>query len=272
MILLILMNPSAVWAQAKSPPPLGLIPEKDTYVNSQYPEENFGAEEKILTSFAYCSEIMFLYFNLDQFPQDQLTSDKRAILNLWLDASSQPLQAVELEILLPQQNWQENELNWNNKPSLYPSELSVVLEATPGAQKIDLTPLLKKWLSGEEKNHGLAFYHSLDTFSRAYFSKENKKNPPSLTIEDKIVPALRRTSEAQDARLNTSITSATNKGEVEGASQPQALNQETQVKGTKTQKSFRDYFGQKTILPLASLWVISMAGFLVKLFKEFPLA
>lgn len=200
---------------------------------------------------------MFLYFNLDQLPQEQLTEDKKVILNLFLDSSSQPLEAIEMTILLPQQGWQENELNWNNKPSLYSGEVSVILEATPGAQKIDLTPLVKKWLSGEEENHGLAFYHSLENFSRTYFSKENQKHPPTLTIEKKSIK---------------SVTNIKNTEETEEASHPQALNQETQVKGAKTQKNLQDYFGQKSILPLAGLWTVSMAGFLIKLFKEFPLA
>ncbi|HUV46516.1 MAG TPA: DNRLRE domain-containing protein, partial [Candidatus Bathyarchaeia archaeon] len=174
-----------VFAQTNpSPSPKGLLPEKDTYVNSAYPNDNFGQKNQLSAGFTSSSNIIFLKFNFEQFPESQLNQGKKAILNLYLSNSTGETKPIEVELLLPKTDWEENELNWNNKPSLYSSGLTTQLEATPGAQKIDLTDLVKQWLTNETENRGVAFYHNLENFSRTFCSKEDEKKPPYLTFEE----------------------------------------------------------------------------------------
>jgi hypothetical protein len=244
-------------APRPSAQPQGLLPIKDTYVNSHYPEINFGDQETWSTGFTSSTKIAFLQFELDEKIKQGLKEGQEAILNLWLDQSYGELEPVEMELLLPYADWQEDQLNWNNKPSLYSSGLKVVLEATPGAQKINLTPLLEKWLSGEMKNMGFAFYYNLDTFSRTFFSKENEKHPPSLVLEKK-----KAEEDEQLANLEKGLKFKL----------PQVLQAQTSVKGTQPQKTLKDYLNQNTILPLATIWTGCIVGLLYKVFKEFPLA
>ncbi len=244
-------------APRPSAQPEGLLPVKDTYVNSHYPEINFGDQETLSTGFTSSTKIMFLQFDLDEKVEQGLEEGKEVVLNLWLDQSFGELKPLEIELLLPHNNWEEDQLNWNNKPSLYSSGLSVVLEATPGAQKINLTPLVGKWVSAEIKNMGMAFYYNLDTFSRTFFSKENKKHPPSLTLEEKKPLKNENLSDLEEG-LKFKL--------------PQVLQAKTSVKGNQPQKTLKDYLNQNTILPLATLWTGCIAGLFWKIFKEYPLA
>jgi hypothetical protein len=241
--------------------PEGLKPEKDTYVNSAYPNANYGVQEKISTGFTTSSKIIFLKFNLENV---KLQEKEKAFLYLWLENSYGELKPIEMEILLPNSDWQEEDLSWNNKPSLYSSGLNVVLEATPGAQKINLTPLLRQWLNGSLENRGLAFYHNLESFSRTFFSRENEKNSPVLVIqkEEEEKPTLLAANFFQISigqvleKLPFSLTTGGSK--IKGA----------QIK----KKTLDDYLGQKSILPVAGLWTASLLGLLLKAFKEYPLS
>lgn len=197
---------------------------------------------------------MFLKFNLDDF---ELEEDEKVILYLWLDQSYGESKPIETEILLPDDSWEEQELTWNNKPSLYSSGLSLTLEATPGAQKIDLTPLVKQWLEGTIENKGLAFYHNLESFSRTFFSKENKQYTPSLVAE----------KEEGAVQLAQNLFQASVKENLEKLS---FFNPKSRVMGVKTKKTFQDYINQESIVPLVSLWTLVLFCFIWKLFKEFP--
>jgi len=167
----------------KTPPrPKGLLPEKDTFVDSAYPETNFGKEKKLITAFTVSSEIMFLKFNTDNLPE--FYPEDKVFLSLELEESNQSLEPIEIELLLPSDDWDENELTWYNKPALYASGFTTTLEATPGAQKIDLKPLVEQWQNNTIENTGLAFYYNFESFRRQYGSKENEKHSPLLVVEN----------------------------------------------------------------------------------------
>lgn len=167
----------------KTPPrPKGLLPEKDTFVDSAYPETNFGKENKLITAFTVSSEIIFLKFDLSSLPE--FYPEDKIFLSLELEQSNESLEPIEIELLLPSTDWDENELTWYNKPALYSSGLTTFLEATPGAQKIDLKPLVEQWQSNAIENNGLAFYYNFESFRRQYGSKENEKHPPLLVVEN----------------------------------------------------------------------------------------
>lgn len=252
--LIFLFFPLVVLAKEKKvEPPKGLLPEKDTYVNSAYPQVNFGTEEKISTGFTASSKIIFIEFNLDNLTE--IKDDEEVVLNIWLEQTYGPLQPIEMELLLPHSDWEEKELNWNNKPSLYQSGLSVVLEATPGAQTIDLTPLVKQWLDKTIKNQGVAFYHNLESFSRTFFSKENEKYPPSLVVQKKKKPV----------RLAENLFQTSIKENI--VNLPLLLQQKSRVKGTQTKRTLNDYLGQQSIIPIVGLWIASVFGLLIKMIK-----
>jgi hypothetical protein len=164
----------------KEPEPEGLLPIKDTYVNSAYPDTNYGSDPRLITSYTTSSKIIFLQFDLD--PVAFINPEQKAILNLNLESSSTSLEPLEMEVLLPYKSWEEGELSWNNKPSLYSSGLSATFEATPGAQKVDITPLVKQWINKETENYGIALYYNGENFSRKFSSKEAEKNKPQLVL------------------------------------------------------------------------------------------
>jgi len=159
----------------------GVLPIKDTYVNSAYPDTNYGQDPRLITSYTNSSRIIFMQFDLE--PVTFVNPDQKTYLQMNLESSNTSLEPVEMEILLPSKEWSEIELCWNNKPSLYSSELTASFEATPGAQKVDITPLVKEWINGEKDNFGIAFYYNGKNFLRKFSSKEAEENKPQLIME-----------------------------------------------------------------------------------------
>ena len=165
-----------------------LAVSQDTYVDSAYPEINFGLKKEISTAFAASSKIIFLQFDLCETPP--LQAGEEAYLQLWLEKADSNPQPIEIEILLPNHHWQEEKLTWNNKPSLYSSGLTALFEATPGAQKADITPLVRQWLEGSTGNSGLALYQGGEAFQRSFAAREKGDHPPQLIINRNSSPAL----------------------------------------------------------------------------------
>jgi len=157
-----------------------ILPQKDAYVDSANPDKNFGLDQSLRLGFTHSSKIAFLKFDLSSL--SQAGQPKKAFLNLELTKSSGEQKPIEAEILLASSDWEENDINWNNKPSLYKTELTILLEATPGAQKLDITPIVHQWLDGTAPNHGLALFSREETFEREYLSKESEKKAPNLSF------------------------------------------------------------------------------------------
>ena len=146
-------------------------------------------------------------------------------------------------------------------PSLYSSEIPVDLEATPGAQQIDITDLVKQWLNGQLENTGVAFYYNWEDFSRTYSSRENEKHPPTLIIG----------REAQAEAFPVLI--------IEEENQKQGVVQAVktkmkEVKGVKIKKPLLNLDNLTTannIIPLSGIWTASIFLLLLKVFGKNPL-
>lgn len=239
--------------------------EKDTWTDSNYPETNFGAEQRIITGFTTSSRILFLQFNLDNLPE--IKEDQDVLLNLYLEQGEGDLIPINLEILLPSSEWDENTLTWNNKPSLYQSGLSVSLEATPGAQLIPLTPLVKQWLGQEVKNTGLAFYYNHGVFERTYFSREHDKYPPSLIIKNKEEKKPEAFPLEMENRTKFLPQEAPQQIERLAQAKTEKAKQAVQVLGEKTMKFIhpKNLLNKNTLLPLVILWTSSVFLLLLKI-------
>mgnify|MGYP001048892954 CR=1 FL=1 len=238
-----------------------LVAEKDTCVNSVYPETNFGQENKISVGFTSSSNIMFLKFRLEGLSIESFNEDEKAILNLWLEESTGKMKTIETEALLPSADWDEEKLTWNNKPSLYSSEIPADLEATSGAQKIDITNLVKQWLNGEIENTGIAFYYNWEDFSRTYSSRENEKHPPTLIIG--------REAQAE----SFPVLALEEKDQKQGVVQAVKTKME-KVRGVKIKKpslNLNNLITTNNIIPLTGIWTVSIFLLLLKIFREYPL-
>ncbi|PIS08687.1 hypothetical protein COT75_05520 [Candidatus Beckwithbacteria bacterium CG10_big_fil_rev_8_21_14_0_10_34_10] len=241
--------------------------DKDTYVDSLYPDLNFGTDPSLSAGYTSSTKIMFLQFN----PSDlTLKNEEKVFLVLELDKSYGQMETIESEILLPSQSWEEEGLTWNNKPSLYDSELNIGLEATPGAQKIDLTPLVLKWQAGELENYGLAIYHSLQSFERNYFSRENEKKFPYLVVEnqtptdekEKITASNEENNDANPLILSQEI-------DREILPFPEKMLKNKSLNNKNSSFELNNIFKQDNLLPVLGLWTTSVMAFLFKAFKEF---
>jgi hypothetical protein len=168
-----------------------------------------------------------------------LAINQKAMLNLWLEESTGPLRPVEVEILLPEKDWSENDLNWNNKPSLFSSEISALIEATPGAQQVDVTPLLEKWQDGSLENHGIALYYNSEKFEKKFGSREHEKKPPLLIIRETSHYDFSSETEVEKPPLKTEVREL-----------------KSEVKGVKTKKEPKNPYTSKFLG--IGLWILGL--------------
>lgn len=247
-----LLFPFPLYAQNKK-----IIAEKDTCVNSAYPDSNFGTEKKISLGFTTSSKIMFLGFNLEGLSLENFANDEKAILNLWLEEATGDLKTIETEVLLPSLNWEEEKITWNNKPSLFSSQIKADLEATPGAKQIDITPLVKQWLSAEQENNGIAFYYNLEIFSRTYSSRENEKKAPILMIgKEKELKNLIAQTEKKIKKEDLKARAVKNKENVQGARVARSIFPLEKI------------INSQNILPGIMLWISTIFLLMIQIVKH----
>lgn len=245
-----------------------LLPEKDTFVDSAYPQTNFGLEKILTAAFLDSSKIIFMQFDFENVSLNDFSGNNKAILNLYLEESSGEDENLSLEILLPNTNWQEKELTWNEKPSLYSSETQIILNNKKGWQKIDITPLVKKWLTEEENNCGFALYTHSNLFSRTYSSRENEQFSPYISFEPFESPLVKVSSLKSKIEENNSSQFREKQASVAAAL---TKENETFFNQTEQQKiNWQKLISANNLLPLTTLWSSAVFFLLLGIIKEHP--
>lgn len=259
LLFLLLLLFSPVYADEKNTPCSGLMAEKDTYADSALANKNFGEDNELNLGFNPASKIIFIKFNFDNIDVSRLKENETAFLSLFLLESAGADDLIEADLLLPQSEWQEKELNWNNKPSLFNSGLTVGLSSKPGEQKINITEIVNKWLTKEVENHGLALYYNQSGFFRSFSAKENGKNTPCLIF------GTSNPEKNLQPQIQTAVLA-------EKDASPGAVKKKAENKNEKENKPEQNFSkpSKKTIkiLPLAGLWTAVTLGFLLKLVFE----
>jgi hypothetical protein len=230
MTLLLVASPMGVTAQVDAPPrvvereapertptvrPLGgdavltqvvLAPEADTYIASERPTQNFGADGLFLgynlAGDEFGAERIFLRFDVDAFvPEGAVVTDAR--LRLYLayatpdDDAPMPsrLQRVDAP-------WNEYDLTWNREPAWGPSYATQEIGTAPDtAYDWEITSLVQAWVDGDQTNYGVELIgdEEVQERERAFYSREtetafyprliidytdvNDTEPPDITVD-----------------------------------------------------------------------------------------
>lgn len=160
---------------------------QDTYANEAYPDKINGDQASIILSNKYTNRLIFLFFDLTDLPETTVVD--KAVLRFYIDEANYDNKA-KLNIGPVTADWSENELNWNNKPTIEQNQADETeLDLTSGWKEINLTTLTQKWLNQEVENHGLFIYpfgflyaDAETEFSFSAKSKESKSSAAQLVI------------------------------------------------------------------------------------------
>jgi hypothetical protein len=134
--------------------------EADTYIASEWPNQNFGTGALYLGynltgDNNFGAERMLLRFDVTgSIPQGVVINDGR--LRLYLDFSS-PADDVPMGTILRQTAsiWSETAVTWNDEPVWGPIRAENEVGSDSGWYEWDVTELIGDWASGAQDNHGV---------------------------------------------------------------------------------------------------------------------
>ncbi len=130
----------------------------DTFANQNVPNNNYGTQTFLAAgeSSGNYAGILIKFTDVDNIPSSaNITS---AILKLYFyDSPTNPTNAINLSTRLITENWSEDTVTWNTKPS-YSSNYSdkVTLTNSYGWIEWDVTDGVQRWVNGSSINYGLA--------------------------------------------------------------------------------------------------------------------
>jgi hypothetical protein len=169
---------------------LTILPEDDSFVNINYPIENYGTSEFLEVSVNDDIEEMrsYIKFNISSIPENAFIHKALLSLNYcgW-DGPNEP----EIGVYRVFNNWDEETINWDNQPDF--SNKCEYHWKIPPADPIrleywDITDLARGWYDVDIPNHGIVVKFCNSNFEdftkRVFNSKEaaNNKNRPLLVI------------------------------------------------------------------------------------------
>lgn len=128
----------------------------DSYIDSNYPDENFGYDPIMWVS-NYCAAFVKIY--LPYFPQGTTISTANLCIPYYYHITTGSLSASAYQVT---ESWSEGTITFNNFPDvgLYAIDIvtmpasSDITESSPGTVKFNITDVVKNWYNGTP-NHGV---------------------------------------------------------------------------------------------------------------------
>jgi len=156
---------------------------QDTFVNRDSPDYNFSEAETMIISPSNRSFIQFPQLN--QYLGYEITS---ATLKMYLEGTLYgPKWFCRVS-----EPWEEDMVTWNNQPAYsYTDYLEFTEEQeSKGNHHLDVTSMVRKWLSGEWENYGWAITSGYSQMMIYASNFEYYYNRPMLVLEGPNLPPL----------------------------------------------------------------------------------
>jgi hypothetical protein len=160
-----------------------LIATKDSYVNSNAPDTNYGTVDNLRAGpyFAIPSGTYYSYvaFNLSSLPADAI------ILTATMELYRTTAGSVSLSARALTEDWSELGVTWNTNPASTTTDEAVGIFSGDW-YRWDIAAIVQKWRATPATNYGvrLATYGTFITpYSAHYFSSREGANPPRLVVE-----------------------------------------------------------------------------------------
>ena len=181
--VLLLFSPSLVSAESKS-----LLVDQDTYANSGYPNDPKDSAGSVIISNKYVDRLGYIQFNKLNLPEEAIID--QAIFHFYIHELNYS-DSAKLNIGPISQDWQENNLTWNNKPSINLAQsIEVEISLTGfGFRQINITNIVRQWHQGLIENKGIFIYPygflyggAEAEFAFSLRSKDSGENLASLAV------------------------------------------------------------------------------------------
>jgi hypothetical protein len=165
---------------------------KDTYVTTQSSSSNYGSQ-----GYAYVgvgSSTSDIFYALMQFDVSTIPTNAHIIqatldLNVYNGGNSLNYDFGIYHVL---SDWDENTVNWNNKPPFESTPSVIVSIGAFSWYSLDVTPLVIDWVEGSKTNYGLLIKKEganvTGAWKQFYTSDASESNRPKLTINYNIPP------------------------------------------------------------------------------------
>ncbi len=170
---------------------------KDTYANSvynpplDYRNNNYGGAGTVVVSNEPIDRLGYLQFEDVSLPESAILD--QATLKFYVYSSSG---TAKLNTGPVTEDWGENSLTWNNKPTVDQSQASeATISLSEGWKTVSVTNLVNQWLEGSLDNKGIFIYPygflyatPENDFALSIRSKEHGSNIPVLEVEYHFAP------------------------------------------------------------------------------------
>ncbi len=153
--------------------------EADTYIASEFPQQNFGAQGSIFLGYSlenphFGAQRMLLRFDVEEvLPEEAAVRDAR--LRLYLHYSS-PDDDVPMPTHLRQtaEAWHEHQVTWETEPEWGPIRAENEVGRADGWYEWDVTELVDDWMTGAVENHGMSIHcdERIQQRERGFYSRE----------------------------------------------------------------------------------------------------
>mgnify|MGYP000908836147 CR=1 FL=1 len=141
---------------------IDLMPEKNTYISAYYPDDNFAASpDKALFAGRYQHDgdayRTLLQFDLREISEKGLKTGNIDIifLQLFLAQNRIPSGAIRVRLCRLLEPWEDRYVTWNTQPRGDYGQEIIIPAGYTGLVIMEVTSLVKEWLSGSVPNYGL---------------------------------------------------------------------------------------------------------------------
>ena len=158
-----------------------IYPSDDSYIYQGSKNTNYGSQSSLkVRDYGSVDFISFVKFALTQIPTGATITE--AILNLYVSAT-QFSSGGTVDIKLPDANWAESTITWNNAPG-NAGNVSTFDGNSTGLKEITITSTVQDWWSGAEDNYGVKLELNIaDTKKTVTLSSKEGANPPYLKVQ-----------------------------------------------------------------------------------------
>jgi uncharacterized repeat protein (TIGR01451 family) len=158
---------------------LTLTPSKDTWVNSDSPNTNYGADLELTMSTGGQQAFILLDFDLSALPDD--ADIISATLSVY-PSESVPGDPYAMLPYAITSGWEENVVTWNSRPSSSYRGDPVIMYTPDDWSVFDVTHIVQDWYDGALSINGIAIDPEVPSSGSRTFQARSTAAPPELSV------------------------------------------------------------------------------------------
>lgn len=158
-----------------------LSPSQDTFIDQDYPTDNFGNYSTLYVSTTDINKHILLKFDLADIPKGSTINSA----TLLMDANGCGGQDETPELLLSyaNDNWGEQSVTWNTRPRV--GVQIDLIDANPRLKSFAVTKAVTSWFTKTKPNYGMILTVQGGPYSCEFHSRERSLDDITLVVDYK---------------------------------------------------------------------------------------